>query len=370
MGFWQDIAPLGGYDTVRCYPNYTLPGGAMYIYGDGLSGRVANYLDLRTYEPDGVTPITPDNYVPGLTSDYATYGDITGLGLDNHVTKIIRHDLGSGTTTTVRGSGGVTIVRNKFIVVDPEAPLNQDFYYEVHTDAGTYNTKHCSAGYQIVKPGSARCVPVLISDPVVVPWSQWVDLLSIDPLTYPPRRELKDVISRYAPVALSGVRSTARTVFHFLTRTLEQREHFLRMFMPGRILLYRNPNAAYPENNWYISVGELTETRIHPDHSRPERKWDVEVAVVDRPEGLLVPATDRTYIDVRDYEPDGSTPITPDNYQGVYDDYGDYLTILLGGAGGGSSVAAGSRVRMQNLVYGGGRYPTKSAVKTGWSLNP
>lgn len=369
MGFWQDIAPLGGHDTVRCYPNYTLPGGAMYVYGNGLSGRVPTYYALRTFEPDGVTPINPDNYVPGLTSDYATYGDISGLGLDNHVLKIVRHDSSSGKQTVVRGSVGIEIRNSRFIAVDPEAPLNQKFYYEVTTDVGTYKTSPCMAHQGPHRPSAPRCVPVLISDPLVIGSSQWLDLLSIDPLSYPARLELKDVISRYAPVALSGVRSTARTTFHFLTRTLEQRERLLNLFMPGRILLYRNPNAGYPENNWYIAVGDVTENRIHPDHSRPERKWDIEVAVVDRPDGLLTPATDRTYADVRDFEPDGSTPITPDTYQGVHDDYGDYLTVLLGGKGGGSSVA-GTRVQMSNLIYGGGRFPTKDAVRTSWSLNP
>lgn len=366
MGFWKDIAPLGGSSPVRCYPNYVLPGGAMYVYGDWLGGRVPSYDALMTYEPDGTTPITPATY-DGVLADYTDYADITLTGGQVFVTKVIRHDIVTGRQTFVRGSAGVEIQREKFIIVDPEAPLSGDFYYTAYLDnGGVYSSRPCRAVYEVREPAGPHCVPVLISDPLVVPSMQWIDLLSIDPLSYPPRNELKDIIARSAPVALSGVRSTARTTFHFLTRTLDQRHKLLELFMPGRILLYRNPNPGYPENHWYISVGDVTENRVHPDHAQPMRKWDVEVAVVDRPEGILVPASDRIYLDVREFEPDGRTPITPDTYQGVLDDYGDYLTVLLGGRGGGAAIGHG--VSPQHLVYGGGRYPTTRSVETSWSL--
>lgn len=369
MSFWRDIAPAGGWRTIRCYPNYTLPGGAMYIYGDGLTGCVKTYTDFMTYEPDGVTPITPNSYA-GVLTDYPRYENIACLDGSLVVAEIIRVDHGSGRRTPVRGSAGAAIVRQKFIVVDPEAPLTEKFHYEVLLSNGaTYTTDPCEAVYEVKSPRGPHCVPVLVSDPLIVTSMQWVDLMSIDPLSYPSRQELKDIISRYSPVALSGLRSTARTAFHFLTRTLAERQQLLNLFMPGRVLLYRNPNAGYPENNWYIAVGDVTENRVHPDHARPERKWDVEVAVVDRPDGILVPAPDRTYVDVREYEPDGHTLIDPDTYTGVRDDYGDYLTILFGGRGGGSTVA-GENVDPSRLVYGGGRYPTRAAARTSWSLNP
>jgi hypothetical protein len=342
----------------------------MYIYGDYVSGNIPTYDALMTYEPDGITPIAPDTY-DGVEADYTDYDDIVAnISGDPTVDKIVRVDTTTGKQTIVRGSMGAPVMRGKFIVVDSEAPLNDEFHYVVYLSTGAV---HRTAGCQVPSnrwPGVMdHCVPVLFSDPLVVRDMQWASLLSIDPLSYPARSSLKDVLNRHAPVALSGVRSTARTTFTVLTRTLDERRRLLDLFMPGRILLYRNPNPGYPENNWYIAVGEVTESRVHPDHARPERKWSIEVAVVDRPLGLLAAAEDRTYMDLRDYEPDGTTPIVPDNYKGVYDDYADYLTALLGGPGGGQSVT--SRVASRDLIYQGGATSVTSKANAGsWSLLP
>lgn len=147
----------------------------------------------------------------------------------------------------------------------------------------------------------------------------------------------------------------------------------LRMLATGRILLYRNPDPKYPEDNWYISVGSVTEERVSPDHRISYRKWTVEVVVVDRPVGALMSVkSNRTYETYMTKEPDGINPIAPNQYgspsdSGAVTDYSDYVHVLIGGASaevrGGRRSAAGS-----SLTYGNSEYPTIQAAHTSWSL--
>ena len=162
-----------------------------------------------------------------------------------------------------------------------------------------------------------KCAPIYLCDPLIPAYGNWLGLLGIDPLSYPPRSALFDVLGRHAPVAVSQARSEARTVIHLYTETLKDRHELLRMLSSGRILLYRNPDPRYPEHLWYISVQNVTETRILQDHRDPRRRFSLEVAVVQRPVGYLaLIKSSRTYDTYRKYEPDGATVISPAEYSG------------------------------------------------------
>lgn len=148
-----------------------------------------------------------------------------------------------------------------------------------------------------------------------------------------------------------------------LTRTLNGRERLLSVLQSGRVLLLRNPDPSFPENNWYVAVGSVSEERIFPDQRRPERRWVVEIAQVARPSGYLTTAArGRTYQTLRDYLPDGVTP-APENY--TYADikalYKNYLDAAIGS---GSSISPLGDVS----PLGEASFPTTEAAASSWSL--
>jgi hypothetical protein len=122
-----------------------------------------------------------------------------------------------------------------------------------------------------------------------------------------------------------------RTSIKVVTKTLDQRTDFLNLVAPSRVLLLRIPDTRYPEAYCYLSIGDIVEERIiHFDHRRPERRWTLDVALVERPHGLVSFTSNRVYNDVLNFEPDGVTSITPQTYQGIIFDYSDYTSVLVG----------------------------------------
>jgi hypothetical protein len=140
--------------------------------------------------------------------------------------------------------------------------------------------------------------PVLLSDPVSLQLDQWFSLLAIDPLAYPSRQAVLAILNRAPSIAVSSVRGWAVGQLTLLTKTLAARTSAINMFAPGRILLYRNPNPLYPETDWYLAIGDMTETRLIPDARRPERSWLVPFVRIERPAGL--PDTMMTWQQVKD----------------------------------------------------------------------
>jgi len=171
--------------------------------------------------------------------------------------------------------------------------------------------------------GIDLCEPVFLSDPILPDLSQWLGLLNIGALSWAPRRALLDVLGRHAPVALSQRRSTPSTEFKFITFTLAERTKFIELINSGRILLLRNPDPAYPENMWYISIGDVTEERIYPDHRYPVRRWTVSAIVVDRPSALIAATPGKSWQTVRD---------TYAMWQTVRDANPAWLNVLIGPA--------------------------------------
>lgn len=174
---------------------------------------------------------------------------------------------------------------------------------------------------QLDVPTDVPCEPVLLSDPTNVNLAVWVQLLAIGDLSYPAQRTVNRVLSRAKAVAISQVRADAETSILVATDTLDERDRMLSMMASGRALQMRNPDPLYPENNWYISVGDLTESRPIPDHRRPERNWTLPATRVDRPTGLIEASGAVTWADV----------LALGTWADVMADRDDWLEVLVGG---------------------------------------
>jgi len=144
------------------------------------------------------------------------------------------------------------------------------------------------------------CAPVFLQDPVAPALGMWVGLIAIGNLTHAARRDLYPIVNRPDQVAVSDKRLDPETDLVFMTLTLTDRDSLLRLFGSGRILFMRNADASYPENNWYMSCGDLVENRISRDHRRPERQWAVPIDKVDPPLGLIELTTLPDWQDVKD----------------------------------------------------------------------
>jgi hypothetical protein len=144
------------------------------------------------------------------------------------------------------------------------------------------------------------CAPVLLSDPVNVSMAQWVGLLSIDALNYPSRQSVNQVISRGPAVVITQVRGWATGTLTVMTNTLAQRAQLLTVLQSGRVLLLRMPSTEFPENNWYLSIGDVTETRPIPMARVALRQWTLPFVRVERPTALIEASSGVTWQQLRD----------------------------------------------------------------------
>lgn len=147
-------------------------------------------------------------------------------------------------------------------------------------------------------PDFLPCEPVLLSDPVNATLSKWVSLVGVNDLTHPAQRSVSRVLKRSDAVAISQIRGDEETDIYLATDTLEDREQLLQLLRSGRALLMRNPDPSYPESNWYLSVGDVEESRPIPNHRVPARTWKLPVVRVARPTGLIEASGGVTWADV------------------------------------------------------------------------
>ena len=249
---------------MTCAPNYALGYPAMWVMGNGFRGssiknleRVTNdgerievrgsagikftnersYREVRDFEPDGEHTLTPQSYQRIIDAyPKPEYADL--LYLD----------------TPTR----------QFSVIDNETPYNKEFHYEITIyndpddpdDVTVYKTDKCEFSappQQFFSP--VPCSPVVFTDPLIMEKADWVGLLSIDPLSYPGRRELFDVIGRRTPVAYSQVRQTARTTIRIITGIL-----------PNGIA---TPSAVRRALKERAGVSRTAVLGTHPAHAQP-----------------------------------------------------------------------------------------------------
>lgn len=147
---------------------------------------------------------------------------------------------------------------------------------------------------------SLPCEPMFLSDPVNAGFGIWVGLINLADPTHPGTRALYRAMNRAPAVAVSQARAWEDSQLTVMTSTLTEREDMLQVLSTGRILLMRNPEPLYPENNWYISIPDVQEQRIFTDQRRPERLWALPYSRVERPTGLIEASTAQTWQQVKD----------------------------------------------------------------------
>jgi hypothetical protein len=131
-------------------------------------------------------------------------------------------------------------------------------------------------------------LPVFLSDPVAPQLSQWFDLIEIGDLTFAARQQLFDVLGRGAAIAVNQKRGWATGDLRLMTYTLAEAEIAERMFESGRILYWRNPDPRFPENGWWVAIGDTKAGRVGQAAAwAPERLWSVPFVRVERPAGLI-----------------------------------------------------------------------------------
>jgi hypothetical protein len=182
---------------------------------------------------------------------------------------------------------------------------------------------HAVTTCQLDESDSARilpCEPVLISDPVNVTLAIWMGLIHIDALVHPSKQAIHQIINRAAPVAISQVRGWETGQLTLLTMNTDQRNQVLNVISSGRIVLLRNPIPDYPENNWYLALGDITEDRPVPNQRVTVREWTMPFVRVERPSGLIEAGGGRTWQQIKDLG----------TWQTVRDTNQDWLSVLAG----------------------------------------
>jgi hypothetical protein len=182
---------------------------------------------------------------------------------------------------------------------------------------------HAVTTCQLDESDSARilpCEPVLISDPVNVTLAIWMGLIHIDALVHPSKQAIHQIINRAAPVAISQVRGWETGQITLLTMNMDQRKQVLNVISSGRIVLLRNPIPDYPENNWYLALGDITEDRPVPNQRVTVREWTLPFVRVERPSGLIEAGGGRTWQQIKDLG----------TWQTVRDTNQDWLSVLVG----------------------------------------
>lgn len=139
-------------------------------------------------------------------------------------------------------------------------------------------------------------LPIFISDPVAPQLAQWFDLIEIGDLSFAARQQLFDVLGRGAQVAVNQKRAWATGNLKLLTYTLAEAEITERLFESGRICYLRNPDPRFPENGWWIAIGDVTQGRVGAAAAwAPERLWQVPFVRVERPVGLIAASSSITW---------------------------------------------------------------------------
>jgi hypothetical protein len=144
-------------------------------------------------------------------------------------------------------------------------------------------------------------LPVFLSDPVTTQVGLWFELLGIGDLSFKARAELYDIIGKGPQIAISNRRAWPSGELRLMTKTLDQAALAERMFDPGRILFYRNPDPRFPESEWYLHIGDTASGRPGEGVAwAPERIWSVPFVRVERPIGLIETASSVPWVQVRD----------------------------------------------------------------------
>ena len=176
----------------------------------------------------------------------------------------------------VAGSGSVEML-------DYDAVQNRELtYYATVTDGTSTKSATCTAtglvdwGGDVLFALDAPGVPI----PVTV--------IGVPELRYAGRQESISVINRADPIAVTDVRQYPSGTLTIATLEATGRAPILNLMATGDIIGF---NPRWPEYGfsevWYLAVNDVSEKRVSPIASRPERLWDIPFQRVTPPPPLV-----------------------------------------------------------------------------------
>lgn len=255
-----------------------------------------------TVETDHVPPRVRLNIADTRTTK-ATAVTVTRIDPDGSVSTVKTAD-GNPLTLTVSGSSNVGLLYDYLM------PLGSGITYSTAEAPGTTSAEVIvgSEVVWLVHPG----LPA-ISMPITV--------ASLGARTYPTMRGVHRPMGRASAVVVTdGTRKAAEYDLSIYTADDGEREALSALLADSQALLLNVPSSkGWGVTHEFISIGDVTETRVSRVAPISDRIWSMSVTVVDQPVGGT--QAERTYVDVL---ADFST------YAAVRTNYANYLAVLAG----------------------------------------
>jgi hypothetical protein len=181
-------------------------------------------------------------------------------------------------------------VAGEWVGDDFEAPLDQIFYYQVHSAD---------------RPGETITSPTYRMDSAGKTWLKHpgrpflnmpVEVAAPPDLARPVAQGVFEVLGRARPIAVTMRRGSERGDLVLNTRTDAGRSALLGLVEDGSPLFLSTP-AGYGIGSVYVAVGEVTERRLTGLGRTQNRQWQLPFTVVDRPPGTAL-AVGNSWTDV------------------------------------------------------------------------
>jgi hypothetical protein len=200
----------------------------------------------------------------------------------------------SGNTAGVRGHVGATATAT-IIAHDYEAPLNVELVYTAtaYDGTGTVVETIAAAPFQILW---TQCESWLVD--IARPTNSIVLVFeSMVALSFDFAVGVHRVLNRRAPVLTTLPAWTPGAELVVLTDTLGERDQVRALLGNGYPILLRAPELGI--GNMYCGITAFIEERFLTLGARPERRFRIQVAQVERPNpGFYVPLPPNTYANV------------------------------------------------------------------------
>ena len=103
----------------------------------------------------------------------------------------------------------------------------------------------------------------------------------------PAPRSVLRVIDRAEPVIVSGVRSAAEIELKVVTLETTSKDALWLILNAGPVIRFvpANPVDYGVPSTMYLSVGDVTESRVSPNGAEDAREWTIPAIVVAKPAG-------------------------------------------------------------------------------------
>lgn len=199
-------------------------------------------------------------------------------------------------TQAVRGAFNKTVA-GALAAADYEAPQNTTLTYFARISDGvsTQESQPLTVDGQVSRGGDVifGLTNPLATLPVTV--EKVNDLLSES------AQEVVKVVGRKDPIVVSDVRQYQSGSLSVFTLTPTDRQALLSVLESGAVIAF---SPQYPDYGfsdvWYLAVSRVTETRVSPIGSAPERRFTLEFQRVAAPPADFVGPAFRTWQDVVD----------------------------------------------------------------------